>query len=114
MDLELKLDSGRFNIETIDTLMQMYSQAVEYYSGMNDEKYMFFTERIQNTLLRPEVLRLMKDSNIHDKGRREEMAKMQEEKKDREKKMSHDELMKLRQQEHEERKKMRVEKLHEA
>ena len=51
--------------------MQMYSQAVEYYSGMNDEKYMFFTERIQNTLLRPEVLRIMKDNNIHDKDKRE-------------------------------------------
>jgi hypothetical protein len=28
---------------------------------MNDEKWMFFTERIQNTLVRPEILRLMKD-----------------------------------------------------
>jgi len=26
---------------------------------MNDEKYMYFTERIQNTLLRTEVLKLM-------------------------------------------------------
>lgn len=68
--------------------MQMYSQAVEYYSGMNDEKYMFFTERIQNTLLRPEVLRIMKDNNIHDKDKREQMAKQQEEKKNREKTMS--------------------------
>ena len=33
---------------------------------MNDEKYMYFTERIQNTLIRPEVLRLMKDSNAGD------------------------------------------------
>jgi hypothetical protein len=30
---------------------------------MNDEKYIFFTERIQNTLLRPEILKLMKDEN---------------------------------------------------
>jgi hypothetical protein len=27
---------------------------------MNDEKYMHFTERIQNTLLKPEILRLCK------------------------------------------------------
>ena len=43
--------------------MQLYSQAVEYYSGMNDEKYMYFTERIQNTLLKPEILKIMKDHN---------------------------------------------------
>lgn len=41
----------------------MIQSAVEYYSGMNDEKYIFFTERIQNTLLRPEILKLMKDEN---------------------------------------------------
>lgn len=28
---------------------------------MNDEKYMYFTERIQNTLLRPEVMARMKE-----------------------------------------------------
>jgi len=61
LDYELKIDSGRFDIETIDKLMQLYSQAVEYYSGQNDEKYMYFTERIQNTLLRPEILKLMKE-----------------------------------------------------
>lgn len=33
---------------------------------MNDEKYMYFTERIQNTLLKPEILRLMKDQNTGD------------------------------------------------
>lgn len=42
--------------------MQLYSQAVEYYSGMNDEKYMYFTERIQNTLLKPEILKIMKST----------------------------------------------------
>jgi len=33
--------------------------AVEYFNGQNDEKYTFYTERIQNTLLRPEVMSLM-------------------------------------------------------
>jgi hypothetical protein len=46
LDYELKIDSGNFDISTIDKLMQLYSQAVEYYSGMNDEKYLYFTERI--------------------------------------------------------------------
>lgn len=66
LDLELKIDSGRFDLECIDKLMQLYSQAVEYYSGMNDEKYMYFTERIQNTLLRTEVLKLMQNANSMD------------------------------------------------
>jgi hypothetical protein len=46
LDLELKIDGGNFDIKNIDKLMQLYSMAVEYYSGMNDEKYMYFTERI--------------------------------------------------------------------
>lgn len=29
---------------------------------MNDEKYMYFTERIQNTLLKPEIMKHMKTS----------------------------------------------------
>ena len=28
---------------------------------MNDEKYIYFTERIQNILVKPEILKLMKD-----------------------------------------------------
>ena len=63
LDEELKIDSGCFNIDTINTLLQLYSKAVEYYSGMNDEKYIYFTERIQNMLLKPEILKLMKDVN---------------------------------------------------
>jgi len=63
---------------------------------MNDEKYMYFTERIQNTLLRPEILRLMKDQNVSDEVERAEIVKMQEDKKEKEKQMSHGELMKVR------------------
>lgn len=47
--------------------MKLYSLAVEYYSGMQDEKYIFFTERIQNTLLRPEILRLMSEKEPEEK-----------------------------------------------
>ena len=28
---------------------------------MNDEKYIYFTERIQNMLCKPDILRMMKD-----------------------------------------------------
>ena len=79
---------------------------------MNDEKYMYFTERIQNTLLRPEILRLMKDQNVSDEVERAEIVKMQEDKKEKEKQMTHGELMKVRQEEHEKRKRDRVDLLH--
>jgi hypothetical protein len=46
LDLELLVDSGNFDINTINKLMQLYSQAVEYYSGMNDVRYVYYTERI--------------------------------------------------------------------
>lgn len=38
LDLELSVESGRFTIETINELMFLYSQAVEYYNGINDDK----------------------------------------------------------------------------
>lgn len=63
LEKEMKIDSGMFDIGTVNSLMALYSQAVEYYSGMNDEKYIYFTERIQNILVRPEILKLMKDVN---------------------------------------------------
>ena len=113
LDYELKIDSGRFDIETIDKLMQLYSQAVEYYSGQNDEKYMYFTERIQNTLLRPEILKLMKEQNATNDKQREETEKERKAQQEKEQRMSHNERMKLRQYEHEQRKKARVDKLHE-
>ena len=71
LDLELLVDSGNFDINTINKLMQLYSQAVEYYSGMNDVRYVYYTERIQNMLVRPEILRLMKDGIVYEDESRE-------------------------------------------
>lgn len=71
LDLELLVDSGNFDINTINQLMQLYSQAVEYYSGMNDVRYVYYTERIQNMLVRPEILRLMKDGRTFDEDTKE-------------------------------------------
>lgn len=74
---ELKIDAGQVDLESVNRLLQMYSvsrffhlcltlfqRAVEYYSGMNDEKYMYFTERIQNTLLKPEILEVMREGKM--------------------------------------------------
>ena len=45
-ELESKIQLGVFQLEDVDRLMQLYSKGVEYYSGMNDEKYLLLTEKI--------------------------------------------------------------------
>lgn len=39
--------------------MILYSQAVEYYNGINDDKQNSWQDKIQNMLLRPEILMVM-------------------------------------------------------
>lgn len=39
LDLELLINSGNFDIDAVNKLMKLYSNAVEYYSGMNDVRY---------------------------------------------------------------------------
>jgi hypothetical protein len=46
LNLELMIDHGDFNMETINQLVVLYSNAIEYYNGMNDEKYTYFESRI--------------------------------------------------------------------
>ena len=75
---------------------------------MNDEKYMYFTERIQNTLVKPEILTLMNSKT--GPGKTENEAQMEEKKKE-EAKLSKEELFRKKQEDHEKRKKERTEKL---
>lgn len=76
---------------------------------MNDEKYMYFTERIQNTLVKPEILTLMNSGKS--KEEKDKLDKEEEEKKKQEDKMSKEELFLKKQADHERRKKERTEKL---
>jgi hypothetical protein len=46
-------------MDTVNELIMLYSKAIEYYNGMQDEKYTYFESRIQNLLIRPEVLLVM-------------------------------------------------------
>ena len=69
-----------------DDLMLLYSQAVEYYNGMNDEKYTHFESRIQNMLVRPEILMVMANASKNPaKFAKEEEAKAPKEKEAEEK-----------------------------
>lgn len=76
LNLELIIDNGDFGMDTINDLMLLYSQAVEYYNGMNDEKYTHFESRIQNMLVRPEILMVMANASKNPaKAKKEEEAK---------------------------------------
>jgi hypothetical protein len=46
LDLELLIDKGEFDMDTINSLMLLYGQAVEYYSGIGSNKYTYFESRI--------------------------------------------------------------------
>lgn len=50
-------------MNTVNELVVLYSKAIEFYNGMNDEKYTYFESRIQNLLIRPEVLKMMTKQN---------------------------------------------------
>ena len=46
LNLELQLDNGNFTIDTVNKLLANYAQAVEFYNGMNDEKFTYYEARI--------------------------------------------------------------------
>ena len=42
MELEYMIEQNKFNIDTVNELMLLYSQAVEFYNGMNDNKFIIY------------------------------------------------------------------------
>ena len=48
--------------------MLLYSQAVEYYSGIGSNKYTYFESRIQNMLIRPEIFAVMSTASRNPKA----------------------------------------------
>ncbi len=46
LEKELQIDQGRFSIDTVNELILLYSLAVEYYNGINDDKHIIYSERI--------------------------------------------------------------------
>ena len=68
LNLELGIDQGNFNMDTINELLLLYSQAVEFYDGMNDEKHVTYEARIQNMLIKPEINAVMKAASRDPEG----------------------------------------------
>ena len=59
LDLELEIDQGTFTIDTVNQLILLYQQAVEYYNGISSTKYQTYESRMQNLFLREEVIMVM-------------------------------------------------------
>ncbi|CAG9318013.1 unnamed protein product [Blepharisma stoltei] len=60
LDLEGELDFC-CNIETIQRLLQLYTQAIEFFESIKDPKYLHYQERMQNLLARKDVLQVIKN-----------------------------------------------------
>ncbi|CAD8177047.1 unnamed protein product [Paramecium octaurelia] len=59
LNLELDVDSNAASKDEIQELLQLYSQAVEYYSSMKSERYTVFTNKIQTLLMKPYVNKIL-------------------------------------------------------
>jgi hypothetical protein len=44
--------------------------AVEYYESIHSEKYVYYAEKIQNTLVKPEVMRVMSSAGSPEKNQK--------------------------------------------
>ena len=63
VELEHKIEQRRFNLDNVNELMLLYSQAVEYYNGINDNKFVIYQDLIQKILVKPEVLIAMSSAS---------------------------------------------------
>uniref|UniRef100_A0A7S3MRU3 Uncharacterized protein n=1 Tax=Fabrea salina TaxID=342563 RepID=A0A7S3MRU3_9CILI len=58
IEKELQLESD-CSLEVLNELVNLYSQAIEYYEHVQDPKYYDFQDRLHKILVRPEILKLM-------------------------------------------------------
>ncbi|CAD8111035.1 unnamed protein product [Paramecium sonneborni] len=66
LNLELDVESNATSKDEIQELLQLYSQAVEYYSSMKSERYTVFTNKIQNLLMKPYVNKILGSEVKHE------------------------------------------------
>eukprot|EP00358_Blepharisma_japonicum_P006366 CAMPEP_0202944686 /NCGR_PEP_ID=MMETSP1395-20130829/5557_1 /ASSEMBLY_ACC=CAM_ASM_000871 /TAXON_ID=5961 /ORGANISM="Blepharisma japonicum, Strain Stock R1072" /LENGTH=328 /DNA_ID=CAMNT_0049643815 /DNA_START=14 /DNA_END=1000 /DNA_ORIENTATION=- len=71
---ESELESSP-SIEVVQELVNLYSQAIEYYEHKNDPKFYDFEEKLHKMLVKPEVIDLMQPSTSSTKNRRNSPSK---------------------------------------
>jgi hypothetical protein len=59
LEIESWIDKGEFLSSDLDELILLYSQAVEYYNSMSNDKANYYANRIQLALMKPHVLAKM-------------------------------------------------------
>lgn len=59
LELEGELDFN-CSLSTVQRLMQLYTEAIEYYESIKDAKYLHYQERMQKLLTRHDVIRIIK------------------------------------------------------
>ena len=64
LHLQLQIDRGKFTIETVNELLQLYSRAVEFYDNKeNEELVCLYEGHIQNMIMKPEIRKVMENAN---------------------------------------------------
>eukprot|EP00347_Sterkiella_histriomuscorum_P021984 403332085 len=111
LELEMELENDCTSIDSINNLLYLYSQAVEYYNGMNNDRFQLYADRIQNFLLKPEVLKVMQCASANPDGYKKEMEEKKLIKQQQLNQMDQGEARKAHQAEQERKKKERVQKM---
>ncbi|CAG9335509.1 unnamed protein product [Blepharisma stoltei] len=62
LEKELELEKS-WNIETINELVHMYTEMIEYYEYHKDPKYLDFQDRMHKMLVKPQVIASMREDN---------------------------------------------------
>ena len=63
LDLEMEIDSGTFDGDTVNKLFELYEKAVQFYNLQNNKKSKVFEKKIQNMLVRPEIMMAMSSAS---------------------------------------------------
>lgn len=60
LDLEMKIELNKFTMADIDKLIYLYSQAIEHYEGVDQDKHASFYQKTIKLLNKPSVFETMK------------------------------------------------------
>lgn len=50
---------GQFDINAVNSLLELYSDAVEYYNSRTDKKYLLYQNRMHRLMVQPDVMIVM-------------------------------------------------------
>jgi len=56
MDLEIEITKNDVSIDTVNQLMSLYSQAIDYYCSIEDNKYLYFKKKLQLIMQAPQCI----------------------------------------------------------